>query len=188
MKERPIIFSGPMVRAILDGTKTQTRLLVKQSPIAAGVDWALWYDEKMDAQMSSTHFARLRCPYGVIGDRLWVRETFYCDHMLFGTVRSRRTDAPIDEMKRMLYYRADVPSGKFEDADYWGEPGSHWKSPIAMPRWASRITLEITDVRVQRLQDITEDDAKAEGMPPLVEADGSVTCGRAITFRMMDHV
>src|SRR3990167_735907 len=76
MKERPILFSTPMVQAILEGRKTQTRRIVKQSPIAAGLDWSLWYDEKLDAQLNQRQFAQLHCPYGKPGDRLWVRENF----------------------------------------------------------------------------------------------------------------
>ena len=122
MKERPIIFSGPSVRAILDGRKTQTRRIVKAP-------------KGMSAEFAGVDFA---CPYGCPGDRLWVRET----HSFY------------DRECRKPYYQADI--------DDW-EPGG-WRSPIFMPRWASRITLEITDVRVQRVQEITEAEAKAEGV------------------------
>lgn len=109
MKERPIIFSAPMVRAILAGTKVQTRFV-------------------------------LGCPYGQPGDRLWVREAW-----------------ARDDEDGQLMYRADVGRDLCADA---------WRPSIHMPRWASRITLEVTAVRVERLQDISEADAQAEGVIP----------------------
>ena len=138
MKERPIIFSGEMVRAILDGRKTQTRRAVKLNHSGrvqrAGKNWHL---DDPDAVMA--------CPYGQPGDRLWVRETF----------RSRRVDGlPGDVM-----YRADHPEEKTVPGSY----GRSWKPSIHMPRWASRILLEVTAVRVERLQEISEGDAQAEG-------------------------
>lgn len=142
MKERPILFSGPMVRAIFDGTKTQTRRVVKPPK---NVDPEHWMPEKFwDGQFNALHWPAdhaeheiLKCPYGQPGDRLWVRETFA-------------------EIDCRLTYKAD-----FND-------GAHcvvkrWIPSIHMPRWASRITLEITDVRVERLQNISEQDAWAEG-------------------------
>ena len=125
MKERPILFSGPMVRAILDGRKTQTRQVVKNQERA----WNFW---RMFPTPSGDRFAfrcnitthDLKCTYGQQGDRLWVRETW---------MDSRGEDR-------------------------------RWKSPVTMPRWASRITLEVESVRVERLQEISEEDAKAEGI------------------------
>ena len=118
MKERPILFSAPMVRAILSGAKTQTRRIIKPQPIDSADDPIGAYT--VDGGRS------WRCPHGRPGDRLWVREAFI-----------------------------------HEPADYC------WKPSIHMPRWASRITLEITDVRVERLQDISEADAVAEGCEPI---------------------
>lgn len=157
MKEHPILFSAPMVRGILENRKTQTRRIVKPQPEQFGS--MIRMEVKGHGITANPSLANVWggvCPYGQPGDRLWVRETFYCDDF-------RYPRGPVEEMRKLMYYRADVPSGRFEDADEWGEPGSHWKSSIHMPRWASRITLEITDVRVQRLQDISEDDAIAEG-------------------------
>lgn len=122
MKERPILFSGPMVRALLAGTKTQTRRTCKGArELSCSQDWPL-----------ST------CPYGRVGERLWVRETF---RQGYGSMS--------------VHYAADP------DEVSCGP----WNPSIFMPRWASRITLEITDVRVQRLQEISEEDARAEGVP-----------------------
>lgn len=119
MKERPIILSGPMVRAILAGAKTQTRRVVK--PQAMG-QWG----------------PVVPCPYGRPGDRLWVREAWRPVHGGYSDLGAR--------------YRADFERDQ-----------TVWRPSIHMPRWASRITLEVTGVRVERLQDISEADAQAEG-------------------------
>ena len=137
MKERPILFSGEMVRALVAGRKTQTRRVVKYSrrPVQ-GAD-GVWYDA------DGIHpGVPLRFPYGAPGDRLWVRETF-----------SVTDDA--------LYLRADGEEFEGPDGDHV-EP--KWKPSIHMPRWASRLTLEVVAVRVERLQDISEADALAEGV------------------------
>jgi len=127
MKERPIIFSGPMVRAILAGEKTQTRRIVKPQAV--------------------------KCPYGKPGDRLWVRESF-CEVVdQYGSKRAHyRASEPNLEVIRPM---KDRPP-------YAGPP--KWKPSIHMPRWASRIDLEITHVRSQRLQAITVGAARAEGI------------------------
>lgn len=164
MKERPIIFSAPMVRAILDGRKTQTRRVVKPNP-------DLGFPEKWcDKLKTVDRFAgdyRKYCPYGVPGDRLWVRETFYDDIQPEGRLTSHT-----DEDFENLYYRADgeccdqIPECQCADV---GKP--KWRPSIYMPRWASRITLEVTGVRVERLMEITEEDAKAEAPPtPTIRA------------------
>lgn len=157
MKERPILFSGPMVRALLAGTKTQTRRVNGLDVINAepdryefigitsgpGVPHFAFHDKKTSAQVL------VKCPYGQPGDRLWVRETWR--HRAIGEGASdagQRTD---------YVYRAT------ENVDGLAE---RWKPSIHMPRAASRITLEIVSVRVERLQDISEVDALAEGAPP----------------------
>lgn len=151
IKERPILFSAPMVRAILEGRKTQTRRVLKQKAI----DWLPTLSHTFVASKESTGL----CPYGYQGDRLWVRETFCWP-----------------EDYSIPIYRTDGE-----------EPPSMecWKPSIFMPRAASRILLEITDVRVERLWDISEDDAMAEGVqkafgPNWVNyADENYTCGKA---------
>jgi hypothetical protein len=148
MKERPILFSGPMVRAFLEDHKTQTRRVVKEY-IPPNIEQSFPFNRvkngiltfhatEDDFPMWGKH---LVCPYGEIGDRLWVRET----HI-------RRGDRAI--------YRAD--HDPIEAAGLGGMYGG-WKPSIFMFRKHSRITLEITNVRVQRLQEITEEDAQAEG-------------------------
>lgn len=144
-KERPILFSGPMVRAILAGTKTQTRRVAKlRDPSSTYVTrdddgWPVTADE-------AGVWHRDICPYGQPGDRLWVRETW-----------GRRPEGPGG-----IIYRAEwtLEDEQLEIRDW------PWRPSIHMPRWASRITLEITETRVERLQAISKDDAKAEGIAP----------------------
>ncbi len=150
MTERPILFSGPMVRAILAGRKTQTRRVVKLNPRVS-----VSFSEHLLEQGVLPV-----CPYGVPGDRLWVRETFAWNDPEFE--EQDREDAvgrPQDPDGRWCWYRATD-----------GEIDGPWTPSIHMPRWASRLTLGVKAVRVERLQDINEDDAKAEG----VEAYASI--------------
>lgn len=166
MASRPILFSGPMVRAILGGRKTQTRRTLRGTPSLTG------QPEQVDGQTphicgdSGWHFRRgdgrcewhIACPYGQPGDKLWVRETW-------GARDIRGCSAPriadIDTVNDRVEYRAD---GMPDD-------GRHWFPSIHMPRWASRLTLEVTAVRVERLQAITEEDAIAEGVDAVPVAD-----------------
>ena len=133
MKERPILFSGAMVRAILGGRKTQTRRVIKPQPAATerGRPWCSMED------------LLARCPYGQPGDELWVRETF----------------AYIDE--KHVIYRA---SEGIEVEEVLGRKLHSYKPSIHMPRWASRIQLRVTGVRVERVQEITDEDVVAEGI------------------------
>jgi hypothetical protein len=141
MKERPILFSGEMVRAILEGTKTQTRRVI--APVQPRDDgrWPAGRDPLGD------------CPFGQPGDRLWVRETWA---RLYPTEPAH------------LLYRADFEPryGAWEQDDTPRHTirVESWRPSIHMPRWASRITLELTSVRVERLQDISEEDAWTEGV------------------------
>jgi hypothetical protein len=157
VKERPIPFNGKMVKAILSGTKTQARRVVKPQPYKMIDGWP--YRSVFDRIAQAIIGNKVhRCPYGKPGDRLWVKETHYL------------TD---DGHKEFAVYAADADDVKLHLAriDALGPnfpadiAAKHRKlrPSIHMPRWASRITLEITGVRVERLQEITEDDAKAEG-------------------------
>ncbi|MCL2001740.1 MAG: hypothetical protein FWG74_09915 [Planctomycetes bacterium] len=161
IKERPILFSGPMVRALLMGEKTQTRRIVKNPDWferRINSEWrydGFWaveddgddchYMEKVDGSGKPTEqYAKIgRCPYGKPDDRLWVRETW------------RR-------LKQGVQYHAEYHKSCRE------LEGPKWRASIHMPRRVSRILLEITDVRVERLQAITEADALAEGMATLM--------------------
>lgn len=137
LRERPILFSGPMVRAILEGRKTQTRRVVRDqasiSDVAGGgIEPVIWWPRSGDDLRP--------CPYGDLGDRLWVREAHR-----FAESGSFSSES--------VHYRADPDE----------VAGGPWRPSIHMHRWASRITLELTAVRVQRLQEISEEDAQAEG-------------------------
>lgn len=167
MKERPILFSVPMVRALLAGIKTQTRRICKLD-VRASMPEPEWQ-------------SLLRCcPYGQPGDRLWVRETCRAHELTddeassdtFGVMERLGLEVPPYGLDGVIY-EAD---GAFQEIENTREAADRWadlrqyggrsgaKVPaIHMPRWASRITLEITAVRVERLQDISETDAQAEG-------------------------
>lgn len=154
MKERPILFSAPMVRAILDGSKTQTRRIVKPK-------WTIY--PAADPRMTKWLPA---CPYGQPGDRLWVRETWQGPLLDSEEHEAQfREDGP-DAFKKPGFcaYRAtDTLDAVDSDGNDLG-----WRPSIHMPRWASRISLYITGVRVERLQDISDDDCLAEGIAQVV--------------------
>lgn len=154
MAERPIIFSGPMVRAILDGRKTQTRRVVKPQPpdSVAG----LYCDGNSEWFSTAFYDVRRRCPFGRTGDRLWVRET-------------------LAEYDGRWFYDAD--QSPVECVPPYSHSGTCCPS-IHMPRWASRITLEITGIRVEQVQAVSEEDARAEGVIPAPHemADYSSPC------------
>ena len=160
VKERPIIFSGEMVKAILDGKKTMTRRAVKTQPrdecteIATSACFGhVEYRSTSEDRQTQSILAKIKCPYGKIGDRLWVRETH---HVVGGTA-----DYEIEEIKQGLQ---DIKNFVSYKADGYGNPcDGGWTSPMFMPRWASRILLEITDIRVERLNDISEADCEKEG-------------------------
>lgn len=163
MKERPILFSAPMVRAILEGRKTQTRRVVKPGPpdgLGMYACLGAWRYEGVDYRANEVE----TCPYGVPGDRLWVRETWQMVDPLEVPENRRGSRAPFTGCQGariipwVATYRAD---GELAHERYGDIV---WKPSIHMPRWASRITLEITGVRVERLQDISEEDALAEGV------------------------
>lgn len=180
MKERPVLFSAPMVRALLDGRKTQTRRVIKGLEDARdnieiefdGEDWIVEGDSPTnydgDVQMNDFRDA-IRCPYGVPGDMLRVKEAswMWCERRPNGTTKTGRQkwhyvpmrDAPI-------HYVAD-DNGKPTTNVVSPDTGNKWlwrhKVARFMPSWASRITLLVTDVRVEHLQSISFTDAKAEG-------------------------
>jgi hypothetical protein len=157
VSERPILFSGAMVRAILARTKTQTRRIIKL-PKGAELD-GITKNECPPIEVfcsrpnQPTGAIRFGCPYGAPGDRLWVRETWAIPDDL----------GPASDVA----YRADMPPDAESD-ERWArrvmQPAARWRPSIHMPRAFSRITLEITDVRVERLQSISDDDALAEGI------------------------
>jgi len=137
MKEYPILFSGEMVQAILDGRKTQTRRVINPQSLL---------DNKTRVA------ACYECPYGAPGDLLWVRETHWIDWYPSGVYDN-------DGNAGVVHYRASTQwdvIAKSIDA--------HWRPSIFMPRWASRILLEVTDIQVERVQNINDEDARKEGI------------------------
>lgn len=162
--ERPILFSAPMVKALLAGTKTQTRRKIKDRDVVTLDDGSVhirFHGARMAFPAGGSdcnEIARSDSPYGAVGDRLWVRESWQCPEFESWKI----CDLP---KTAHVAYAADYDEG---------DPGNRkWRPSIHTPRWASRITLEITDVRVQRLVEISEEDARAEGV-----ADGGCeSCG-----------
>lgn len=157
MKERPILFSAPMVRAILEGRKTQTRRMVKPQP--AHIEWFAHQEGWIgsfgeDAGTRANPHRMVDCPYGKPGDRLWVKETWKADPAFGFPDRTKPTDLP--EGTNILY-RATLPE------DHPKADWNNWKPCLFMRRWMSRITLKMASVRVERLQDISAADALAEG-------------------------
>ena len=167
MTEHPILFSGEMVRAILDNRKTQTRSLgclriLKPQPIYS---------------MGQKAYIEAFCPFGIPGDRLWVRETFQRGWPTDDDGRLQYTDSDGKDTPEHVWFRASYDpikqgyvsqlgaliQGWIDENDMY-QDDIPWRPSIFMPRWASRITLEITEVRVQRLQEIDADDALAEGV------------------------
>jgi hypothetical protein len=161
MSEHPIIMSADSVRAILAGKKTQTRRVVTVQPRQINDDfdgaweWKIpghYYDDLVMAMV-----LRDACPYGQQGDRLWVRETFAFD-------RDIDEQMAEDSIGPACIDMFSVEGVVFYKADNWTPPQlGKWRSSIRMPRWASRITLEVAKIRVERVQDIGEEDTWAEG-------------------------
>jgi len=161
IKERPVLFSAPMVRAILEGRKKVTRREVKGTGL-------VWLDNFLAEYVANPE--NNLCPYGNPGDRLWVRETWYCDHFQVQKGPYLRPDDmhDLDQSREdgELVYAAD-------DLAPYEQEQPNWKPSIHMPRWVSRILLEMTAVRVERLQDISRAGIRAEGLqcPPELASD-----------------
>lgn len=199
MKERPVLFNGDMVRAILDGRKTQTRRMVK--PQREGPVWSAKPAQNPRYERHShdwwlptgtkPYSALPPCPYGAVGDRIWVRETW-------GVVSH-----DFDENEQIIDWVPDRPATAIHEMPFgngyysghaiyaadgeftWGDDDGHgekscWKPSIHMPRKACRLVLEITNVRVERLRDMSQQDARAEGV---IAASGPIEAGLA--FRQL---
>jgi hypothetical protein len=165
MTERGMIFNGEMVRAILDGRKTQTRRPVKFPHIDRDAMCELSGNE-LAGELSAGNYRN--SPYGKPGDRIWVRETFQGPLFDYEQMESYLEDRSKFEKPEFCQYAADgKPAPEFFDAD----ENLHccWRPSIHMPRWASRITLEITGVRVEQLRSISEEEARSEGVARLCE-------------------
>ncbi|MBZ1588058.1 hypothetical protein KFB51_20605 [Klebsiella pneumoniae] len=199
MKERGMIFNSEMVRAILDGRKTQTRRIMKVQPESNLLGLLLITDSTKHSDIGKYHWAESNAtgnhvrsklfssPFGAVGERIWVRETWatlgnedgcyvdWEDNLCKGDERSaariyrasceqRPGDYGLWSIPDDAYWKPHTKEHKFEGA---------WRPSIHMPRWASRILLEITDVRVERLNAISEEDARAEG----IIDGGCLNCG-----------
>lgn len=192
MKERPILFSAPMVVAIREGRKTQTRRIVTPQPertqehvaciklksehvdIRHPPGWR-WRDLFVSDELPSSFAGHMRhhSPYGQPGDRLWVRET-WCVGRGYDGVAPRDLPHPETGLRIKLHHLAAS-----EKPSWAGQT----RVAIHMPRWASRITLAVMSVRVERLQDITEEDAKAEGVDARPAFTGRVS--HRVTFQRL---
>ncbi|EMG2640540.1 hypothetical protein [Klebsiella pneumoniae] len=183
MKERGMIFNAEMVRAILDGRKTQTRRIMKPQPepCPRGGHWwpsnvfktMLHVEEEM--QNGKGGWGGLvgdACPFGDVGDRIWVRETF--QGPLVHEELFEEYSAYPEKFEKPEYCEYAADGGvRPEYCDLDDNLRHGWRPSIHMPRWASRILLEITDVRVERLNAISEEDARAEG----IIDGGCLNCG-----------
>lgn len=189
-RELPILFSGPMVRAILDGRKTQTRRIVTHlgGPVHSShgdVEWRLlrdkWiaFERGITGEYTEARGGGIKARYSV-GDLMWVRETwrvggwnddfeFQIDYQADGANGHDFLVCEDDELAGRLAVQSSAEAAKaFGDSEVWAwEPGEspcRWRPSIHMPKWAARIWLRVLDVRVERIQDITEEDAIAEGV------------------------
>jgi hypothetical protein len=203
MKERPILFSAPMVRALLEGTKTQTRRIIKPQPdptlghyLEAGGCWSDWTPEMFEDGTWAFYNGIVgyegyfKGPHGKPGDRLWVRELHWRwgKWAKNGLTKTGRTKWKFVPVGTSIRYAENAPK---TTAKRDGECGWVYRHARFMFRAHSRITQEITEVRVQRLQDITEDDAKAEGAEWYGFADlkpnGDLRDGESVAYRAGFH-
>jgi len=192
-RERPILFSGPMVRAILADSKWQTRRVCKPAwngeawaasvhSDGAGTGWIAWWHDPVSAEDTRRAYPGehgFPCPYGRVGDRLWVRETFITGWSVGDGGDLEQFDEDGHELPRTVWYRASTPELTWlsDDGDQTANPP--WKPSIHMPRWASRILLELTDIRVQPLGEMLEADGVAEGFTAWTHrTEGTITAFR----------
>jgi hypothetical protein len=155
--EHPILFNGEMVRAVLANRKRVTRRAITPS-ITSRTAW--WYDPDINWPIDQGTGKRLLCPYGKVGDLLWVRETW-------AAIWPDVDPVPLEQCE--IQYRVDTGDaypGRWPEEEAKGNPDApKWRSSIHMPKWAARIWLEVTDVRAERVQDITLAGAIMEGCP-----------------------
>lgn len=184
MKERGMIFNSEMVRAIVSGRKTQTRRIMKVQPESNQLGLLLITDSTKHSDIGKYHWAEsnatgnhvrsklFSCPFGAVDDQIWVRETFQGPLFDYELMDEYLEDSSKFEKPEFCQYAADGGHRpEYQDADDNLRHG--WRPSIHMPRWASRILLEITDVRVERLNAISEEDARAEG----IIDGGCLNCG-----------
>lgn len=200
MTERPIIFDAESMRAIIAGTRTQFRRRMKPQPLGEPISREKWshYSRYLVSPCSPATFPFAldgaahghRCPFGVVGDLLWCRETWSPDpkHPRC-RVAYRSAQKSYGLAGGFAYIRDDSDTGLCFPEDFilpdkpWGGAKTKWRSSSQMPRWASRVTLEITDVRVQRVQDITSEDAWVEGSRCACTEPVPMCSGNIATYR-----
>ncbi|KKN72350.1 hypothetical protein LCGC14_0411770 [marine sediment metagenome] len=189
MKEHPIIFSTAAIKAILEGQKTQTRQVIKPQPDIVA-DWLCWKGSLRCLEVNKELFAQL-CPYGRVGDRLWVKESW----------RVIDVTTPVDNRIVTIQYRDDSTfrltntelaynqQGIWVKVGYRATYSRKWQSPQFMPRSVSRIDLEITEIRAERVQEITGEDACREGivLPFRVYGDGDSEYYESIANAYISH-
>ncbi|WP_312062312.1 hypothetical protein [Pantoea septica] len=168
MRERPILLNGYMVRAVLNGSKTQTRRIMTPQPaddihrhVFPNRDVQGWFSSLKHKHGPTTAHI---CPFGAVGDRLWVRETF--------SVVPRTAYAASEGVQQVIRPDDNHDAAIFRAGWEHSTGGIRWRPSIHMLRWASRITLEITGVRVERLASVSNEDARAEGYLADRAADG----------------
>jgi hypothetical protein len=154
MADRPILFSAPMVRALLDGRKTQTRRILKPQPTVNSAGLLVWERKGWWVQGDPSSVAIAQRIHR--NDRLWVKET----HGIVPRTAYRMSEG----VQQTLRPNDDHDAAVYREGWERSQPG-RWRPSIHMPRWASRLTLTVTEVRVERLQDCSEADALAEGVP-----------------------
>jgi hypothetical protein len=163
-KEKPIIFSTPMVQAIQEGRKTMTRRVVKGPRCTDDNGFVLirgfWVNPKKDTD----HCFDGISPY-CVGDRLWVRETWQSLHNMI-------EEGAASVFSDRYFYRADYKPEDIQPSELWNIINWNWRPSIFMPRKAARIFLEVKSVRMERIQDIRPDDVKAEGWPEFYTSRG----------------
>lgn len=179
MIERPILFNAEMVNAILDGRKSQTRRIITPQPEfkeGTGFHWkGAMYGIGSNYAETVRNFTNFSCPIGRVGDRLWVRETFAPVNLYGEIALAYKADSDVVRVVENESFQDDDETINYDDPrlekysfsawadDVLSGTEGNWKPSIHMPRWASRILLEITNVRVEHLQNISNEDAKAEG-------------------------
>lgn len=200
LNSKPILFSAEMVRAILEGRKTQTRRIVKPQP--AKNTQAFWHCVKStdkskvglwspksgtDAGNAVPTGKEVRCPYGSVGDFLWVRESwrpiFVSKSVACIQYRSNMQVIRHQINQEISSALESIESQCNERVD---KSGPKWRPSIHMPRWASRITLEIKSIKIERLRDISEEDAKAEGVNKIGTSDSESSYRTGFTYKWID--
>ena len=189
MREHPLLMQGPLVRATLAGLKTQTRRPIKPQPDDDIVDVEydaiadLWLgNTQEDNDLGYTSSWAMRCPLGQAGDRLWVRETWrpvmesWRSFVEYGAGGELSTTGHADAMTKLTKVALRFPGGR-EDIH-----SEQWHPSIHMPRWACRLVLPLVSVRVERVQDITEEDAEAEGIREWAKTDPKLCALRTAGF------